>query len=130
MPQRVSKRIDTSEVSPTVRRDENMRLQTPTVIPPLPVGLFEAESTDSIDPERTNPAFLADDAFLPRARTRGRTPLYHDPEQIEARENVLRGAFLREGELPRDIQHRQREQPPIPIPDEAVRQLMLSLIHI
>ena len=119
----MSKRIDASEVSPTIRRDENMRLQTPRVIQP-PVGLFGAEYTDSIDPERTNPAFLADDAFLPRARTRERTPLYHDPGQIEARENVLRGAFLREDELPRDIQHRPREQPPIPIPDEAVRQLM------
>ncbi len=66
MPQRATQRIDTSEVSPTVRRDERMRLQTPRVIPPPPVGLFGAEYTDSIDPERTNPAVLADDAFLPR----------------------------------------------------------------
>ncbi len=63
MPQRVSKRIDASEVGPTVRRDDNMRLQTPRVIPPPPIGLLGAEYTDSIDPERTNPAFLADDAF-------------------------------------------------------------------
>ncbi len=90
MPQRLPTRIDTSQVSPTVRRDERMRLQTPRVIPPAPAGLFGAEYTDSTDPESANHAFLADDAFS-RARTHERTPMYHDHEQREVRENVARG---------------------------------------
>ena len=67
MPQRLSKREDTSRVSPTVRRNERMRLQPPRIIQ-QPPGLFGPSYSAEIGPERTNHDFLAPDAYMPRAR--------------------------------------------------------------
>ena len=97
MPQRVSKRVDLSRISPTVRRDERMRLQTPRTIVPPP-GLFAPEYTDRTRIPHVNTGLFDFPEAVPRARARSPRQTDQPRQPMLMDQNVM--AYVRNQATP------------------------------